>query len=162
MKATFFRCLAFLILGFLLGAAVTNVAIGKQVDHLTLANLTLSGQLADTQSELTELRDNSKKKQKRIITNIETFVIMSSREGLTDYDELSVNIEANEKVETWLAPLIGQEVAGLDNLWIPGVVDNREIEANGNKYRLKSYLIVIDEKITLYLKATKIKGETKQ
>ncbi|MEG6522981.1 hypothetical protein [Desulfotomaculum sp. 1211_IL3151] len=162
MRAAFFRCLAFLILGCLVGAAATNMVIGKRVDHLTLTNLTLSGQLADTQSELTKLRDNSKKKQKRTITNIETFVILSSREGLTEYDELSVNIEANENVETWLAPLIGQEVEGLDILWIPGVIDNREIEANGNKYRLKSYLVVIDEKITLYLKATQIKGETKQ
>lgn len=162
MRAIFFKSLSLLVLGILLGAAATNVLIGQQVDHLTLANLTLRDQLADSQTELAKLRDNSKKKKKKTITNIETFVIMSTRAGLTDYDELSVNIEANERAEAWLAPLIGQEVEGLDVLWIPGVIDNREIEANGNKYRLKSYLVVIDEKITLYLKATQIKGETKQ
>lgn len=162
MRAIFFKSLSLLVLGILLGAAATNVLIGQQVDHLTLANLTLRDQLADSQTELAKLRDNTKKKKKKTINNIETFVIMSTRAGLTDYDELSVNIEANERAEAWLAPLIGQEVEGLDVLWIPGVIDNREIEANGNKYRLKSYLVVIDEKITLYLKATQIKGETKQ
>ncbi|GAB6179519.1 hypothetical protein JCM14036_08380 [Desulfotomaculum defluvii] len=162
MKGTLLRSCAFLVLGILLGAATTNVIIGKQVDHLTLTNLTLRDQLADTQTELLKIKDNSKKEKKKTITHIETYVIISSREGLTDFDELSVNLEANEKVKNWLAPLIGQEVDGLDTLWIPGVVDNREIEANGNQYQLKSYLVVIDEKITVYLKANQIKGETKR
>ncbi|ABO51462.1 conserved hypothetical protein [Desulforamulus reducens MI-1] len=162
MKVAFFKGLALLVLGVLLGAAGTNVIIGKQVDHLTLANMTLRDQLTDTQTELLRIKESTQKKKKKTITNIETFIIMASREGLTDFDELSVRLEANEKVKTWLAPLMGQEVEGLDTLWIPGVVDNREIEANGNHYLLKSYLVVIDEKITVYLKATQIKGEAKQ
>lgn len=159
MRPAIIRGIAFLLLGILLGSSGINVLIGKQVDHLKLQNITLQDQLSDALSELQRLKESNKKKKMQIITGIETYLILASREGLTDYDELKVKAEANDKVKKWLAPLIGQEVAGLDILWIPNIIDNREIEANGNKYRLKSHLVVINEKVTVYLKAAKIKSE---
>ncbi|MEW6064955.1 MAG: hypothetical protein ACOY3U_08095 [Bacillota bacterium] len=162
MKAGLFRGIAFLLLGIILGAAGTNALIGQQVDHLTLVNITLQDQLEDAQNELEKLKESSKKKKKQTITAIETYLILTSREGLTEYDELRVKLEAAEKVKNWLSPLLGQDVAGLDTLWIPSIVDNREIEANGNKYRLRTHLVIINEKLTVYLKATLVKGEARQ
>ncbi|MDO7789145.1 hypothetical protein [Desulforamulus aquiferis] len=159
MRGRIFARLALVVLGILLGAAGTNIIIGKQVDHLTLANVTLQDQLEDLEEELDKLKENPVKERKHIITSVETFLILTSKQGITDYDEIRVALEASEKVEEWLKPLIGQEVEGLDTLWIPSIVDNREIEANGNKYLLKTYLVVINEKITVYVKATLIKGE---
>lgn len=154
-----YKGLAFLILGILLGAAITNILIGKQVDRLNLVNLALQDQLEDIQEELEKAKDIPDKKGKHIVTSIETYLLLTSRQGLTDYDELRVTLEASEKVEEWLKPLIGQNVEGLDTLWIPSIVDNREIETNGNKYLLRTYLVVINEKITVYVRATLITGE---
>ncbi|AQS60041.1 hypothetical protein [Desulforamulus ferrireducens] len=161
MKSGLYRVVAGLLLGILLGAAGTNILIGQQIDKLSLQNKTLQNQLADTQRELQKLKQSSHKQKKKTVISIETYLILTSREGLTDYDELKLKSEANDKVKQWLEPLIGQEVAELDILWIPNILDNREVEANGNLYRLKSHLVVIDEKITVYLKATQIKNEAK-
>lgn len=162
MKIAIFRGLALFILGVLLGAAGTNAIIGKQVDHLLLAKATLEDALEDVQGELAKLKESSQKKPKRVITGIETFLVLTSREGLTEYDELSVRLQANERAKDWLTPLVGQEIAKLDSLWIPSVVDNREIEVNGTRYRLKTHLVVVSEKLTLYLKATPVKEPGQQ
>lgn len=162
MKFGLLRSIAFLLLGMLLGAAATNALIGQQVDHLNLVNITLQDQLEDAQNEVEKLKETSQKKKKQTITAIETYLILTSRDGLTEYDELRVKLEASEKVKSWLNPLLGQEVAGLDSLWIPSIVDNREIQANGNKYRLKTHLVIISDKLTVYLKATLVKGEERQ
>lgn len=160
MKFNLIRSIAFILLGMLLGASATNVLIGKQVDHLNLQNIALQHELIIASNEIKELSEITKKKKNQTIIGIETYLILASREDLTDYDELAVKAEANDRVKKWLAPLIGQEISGLDILWIPNIIDNREIEANGNKFRLKSHLVVITEKITVYLKASKVKNES--
>lgn len=160
MRLVFLRLMAFLLLGILLGSAGTNVLIGQQVDNLNLKNNTLQDQLDDALRELHKLKQGSKEKKKTILS-IETYTILTSRDGLTDYDELKLNAEANDRVKEWLNPLIGQDVKDLDILWIPDIIDNREVEANGNKFRLKSHLVVIEEKITVYLKASIIKEQAK-
>ena len=161
MMSGLIRIIACLLLGILLGAAVTNILIGQQIDNLSLQNKTLQYQLDDALRELQKIKQSNRNQKKKTIISIETYLILTSREGLTDYDELKLKSEANDKVKLWLEPLIGQEVAELDILWIPNILDNREVEANGNLYRLKSHLVAIDEKLTVYLKATQIKNNAK-
>lgn len=162
MKAAIFKGAALLLLGIILGAAGTNVLIGKQIDRLTLINITLQDQLEDLQEEINKAKEAPVKKRKHVVKAIETLTLLTSRQGLTDYDEMRITLEASERVEEWLKPLIGQDVNGLDTLWIPSIVDNREIEANGNKYLLRTYLVVINETITVYVRASLIKGEDRQ
>lgn len=153
-----FKTISALVLGVIMGAGIINMIIGAQVDHLTLANKILQEQLADAQRELQKLKESSDEKKKLIITSVETYLLMDSREGLTDYDLLRVELEANKKVKEWLKPLIGQDVAELDSLLIPRIVDSREIEADGNKYILKTNLVVINQKVSVYVKAVLLKG----
>lgn len=152
---------AFLILGILLGAAGANVLIGDQVDHLAMTNRILRSQLEDIALELQKSQESSNIKKKYTITSVETFLLLNSIEDLTEYDELRLKLEASERVREWLNPLIGQEVKEMDTLWVPSVVDNREIEVNGNKYRLRTYLVVVSEKVTVYLKASLVKQQGK-
>lgn len=157
MKPGLFRTILLLLLGAIMGAGGLNMIIGAQVDHLTLANRILQEQLADSERELQKLKESTDRQKKLTITAVETYLLMDSREELTDYDLLRVELEANKKVKEWLQPLIGQDAAGLDSLLIPRIVDSREIEADGNKYRLSTHLVVINQKVSVYVKAVLLK-----
>lgn len=161
MRTGLYRGISILILGFILGASLTNVYIGPQLDNLSLANRSLQYELADTRQKLQQLEEASKARKKHTIDTVETFLILDSREDLTDYDKMSVEFEASKKVKEWLTPITGQDVTGLDGLLIPRIVDNREIEVNGNKYLLRTYLVVVNQKTSVYVKASRIKPDTK-
>lgn len=162
IKPGLFRTISILVLGVIMGAGTINMIIGAQVDHLTLANKILQEQLADAERQLQKLKESSDEKKRLTITSLEACLLMDAQEDLTDYDLLRVELEANKKVKEWLKPLIGQDVAGLDSLLIPRIVDNREILADGNKYRLKTHLVVINQKVSVYVKAILIKGQGRE
>ncbi|MFZ5647981.1 MAG: hypothetical protein ACOY30_10230 [Bacillota bacterium] len=157
MRTVLLRGISIFILGILLGSAVTNIHIGAQIDYLTLTNITLRDELADAERNLQKLKESSENKRKQTVTTVETFLLMDSRDDLSDYEELAVELEAEKKVKEWLNPLIGQDVSGIDTLLIPRILDNREIEVNGGKYRIRTHLVVINKKITVYVKAMRLK-----
>jgi hypothetical protein len=157
----FLKTLSLLILGAILGAAATNVYIGRQVDYLSLANKTLQESLADAERQLQNLKESSENKKNITISGFDIFLILDSREGLTDYDQLSVEHEVDKKVKEWLQPLLGQKVDSFDTLLIPRIIDNRDVEVNGNKYRLKTHLVVVKNKTTVYIKSARVKADGK-
>ncbi|MCL6612519.1 MAG: hypothetical protein K6T66_13340 [Peptococcaceae bacterium] len=157
MRSGLHRGISFLVLGFILGASLTNVYIGSQLDNLSLANRSLQHELADTRMKMQQLKEVSETRKKHTIDTVEAFLIMDSRDDLTDYDKMAVEFEAGKKVKDWLTPIVGQDVNSLDSLLIPRIVDNREIEANGNKYLLRTYLVVVNQKTAVYVKASRVK-----
>lgn len=153
-----YSIIAVFIIGLILGAVAATVYIGSQIDNLTLANKDLQIQLAEARHSLAKLQEESSiSKKKNTINTVETFLIIDSPEDMTDYDKLTVEFEAGKRVKEWLKPIIGEDVAGLDSLLIPRIVDNRELEANGRKYRLRTHLVVVNQKTTVYIKAARVK-----
>jgi hypothetical protein len=134
--------------------------IGNQVDYLTLANKNLHDQLADREFQLQKLKESSRQNEEHVITSIEAYLSADSMEGLTEYDQLSLQLETTKRIKEWLSPLVGQDVRSLDNLLIPRIVDDRIVEAGGSKYSLKTHLVIINQKVNLYVKARLIKTET--
>lgn len=157
MKGKLLKTVLVLILGVILGSAGTNIIVATRQDQLILANAALEVQLADTRRELQKLKETSTMKKKLTVTALGIFISVDSREGLTDYDRLTVEMEAEKKVKEWLGPVIGQTVEELDSFLIPNIVDNREIEANGNKYSLRTIMVVVNARTTVYVKATRLK-----
>lgn len=161
MRPGLYNGISILVLGFILGAALTNAYIGFQLDNLSLANRSLQQELADTRLKMQQLKEASEIRNKHSIETVETFLILDSMENLTDYDKMAVEFEAGKKVKEWLTPIVGQDVTGLNSLLIPRIVDNREVEANENKYLLKTYLVVVNKKTDVYVKASLIKTDNK-
>ena len=153
------RTLALLLLGLLLGAGITSMVIGKQVDYLTMTNKELQNQLADQEYQLQKLKDNINATQNPIITAIEVTLTPDSLEKLSEYQQLHVQLAVSEKIKEWLNPLIGQELNHLDHLLIPRVVDDRIVEAENNSYRIQSQLIIMDQTIHLYVNAIPVKDK---
>lgn len=160
MKKKILKTISLLTTGILLGSAMMNIYIGSQIDHLALANKTLQDRLAEAEINLQRLKEDADNKKKYSITSIEVFLIMEASTGdLTDYDQLAVEFEVNKRVKEWLKPLIGKDVSGLDSLLVPRIVDNREVEVNGNKYRLKTYLVVVNRATAVYVRAARVKSK---
>lgn len=161
MKAKIMKTVSLLLLGILMGAVSTNVYIGKHIDYLTLTNKALQDSLSLAERQVQNLKESSQIKRNTTISSFDIFLILESREGLTDYDQLLIEYEAEKKVKEWLNPLIGEKVDGFDCLLIPRIVDNRDISVNGNSYRLRTYLVVVNKKTAVYIKSSKIKAEGK-
>lgn len=152
------RGVALMLAGIIMGAVLMNMLIGAQLDNLTLANRSLQQDLLDAQQRLRQAREASEARKKQTVSALEVFLLLDPGEDLTDYDRMAVEMEVSKKVKDWLNPVTGQEVDSLDSLLIPRIVDNREIEANGNKYRLRTYLVVVAGKTTVYIKASRLKS----
>jgi len=153
------RSLSILLLGIILGSVLTNLYIGSHLDYLIMSNKALQGELSDAQRQLQNLKEASEERKKHTVIGVETFIALNSKATLTDYEKLAVELEVNKKVKDWLHPIIGQDIASLDSLMIPLILDNREITLNGNIYHLKTRLIVVNKKTLVYLNASLLKQE---
>lgn len=162
MRAKIFKTLSLLILGIIMGASATNIYMGMQLDYLTLTNKSLQDTLAEAERQLQSLKESSEIKNKNSITGFDIFLLLDSREGLTDYDQLTLEYEVDKKVKEWLTPLIGKNISEVDALLMPRIVDSRDVEANGNTYRLRTYLVVVNKKTSVYIKASLIKSSKKE
>ncbi|HBV97934.1 MAG: hypothetical protein JL50_07390 [Peptococcaceae bacterium BICA1-7] len=162
MRSKIFKTLSLLILGIIFGAASTNIYMGMQLDYLSLTNKSLQESLAEAERQLQSLKESTEIKNRYSITSFDIFPLLDSREGLTDYDQLTLEYEVDKKVKEWLTPLIGKNISEVDALLVPRIVDSRDVEANGNTYRLRTYLVVINKKTSVYIKASLIKSSKKE
>jgi len=142
-------------LGVLVGASLTNMVIGKQIDNLHISNQALQQQLSVSERELQSLKESLDEKKRQIITGIDVKVEFVGEE-LTSYEESAATLMTEERVEEWLEVIKGQEIDDVDYMLIPKIIDGREIEVDGWKISLKVKLVVISKIIIVYLEAEPI------
>jgi len=146
------RYFVILIIGVLVGASVTNMMIGKQIDNLHISNQALRQQLSVSERELQSLKESLEKNEKQIITGIEVEVGFVGEE-LTGYEESSAILMAEESVEDWLKVIKGQEITDVDYMLIPEIIDGRTIQADGRKFNISVKLVVLTKTVIVYLEA---------
>ncbi|SFR01985.1 hypothetical protein [Desulfoscipio geothermicus] len=151
--------LAVFILGALTGAALTGISIGSQVDALYIENRALQDNLQVAEKELQQLRENSKTTHKRVISKITTRVAFSEECDYSEYERSTIELTVEKKVREWLKIISGQEVETINYQLVPRIVDNREMEVDGNKIQLKVNLVVIAENVVVYLEIIPIKDK---
>ncbi len=149
------RYLMILIIGVLVGASVTNIMIGKQIDNLHISNQALRQQLSVSERELQSLKESLEKNERQIITGIEVEVGFVGEE-LTGYEESSAILTAEESVEDWLKVIKGQEINDVDYMLIPEIIDGRAIQVDGRKFNLNVKLVVLTKTVIVYLEAEPI------
>jgi len=147
------RYLAIFILGFLVGGIYVNIRLGEQVDNLSQANSALRNELTDKQSELEQLKENAAKQNVQVVTAIQPTVSLPE-DKLNRYEKMSVQLEIEKNIKNWLKSLLGQEVRSLNYLLIPEIIDGREIELENKKYQLKVKIVIITDKIIVYVDAS--------
>lgn len=142
---------AVLGLGIIIGAALTGVFIGKQIDDLYIENRYLADNLEVTKKELEQLRQVSEEMHARVITKISTSIRFDEGCDYTEYERSTIELTVEKKVREWLQAISGQEVKSINYLLVPRIVDNREIEVEGKEIRLKVLLVVLSEHVIVYL-----------
>lgn len=157
MKRLLFGTAVF-ILGVILGASVTGVVIGKQIDHLYVQNLSLENQLTSAEKELLQLRNNNNG-HKRLVSKINTLVNFPEDSGLTEYEKGSIELIVEKKIREWLKTIMGQEIETINYTLVPTIIDNRELEVDGVSIRLKVNLVVISEHILVQLEVITLKEQ---
>lgn len=147
------------VLGVITGAAITGVSIGDQVDALYIENQALQDNLQVVEKELEQLRESKQTKHKRIISKITTRISFNEKCDYSDYEISTIELTVEKRVREWLKIISGQEVETVNYQLVPRIVDNREIEVEGKKMRLKVNLVVISENVIVYMEIIPIKNK---
>lgn len=147
------------VLGAITGAALTGVSVGKQVDSLYIKNQFLREKLLATEKQLNQLQETNQTKYSRVISNISTHINFSDKCDYTEFERSTIELTVEKKVREWLKIISGQEVENINYLLIPRIVDSREIMVEDKKICLKVDLVVISERVIVYLEIIPLKNK---
>jgi len=142
---------AVFVLGALLGAAFTSLLIGHRVDELFLENRYLHDDLSVADKQIKKLQQSNKPLKSRVISKIKTNVEFDPKAEYTDFEKNNIKLDVERNVRVWLETLLGQNPDTMDCSLVPPIVDNRVLEADNHKLRLKVKLVVVSETIKVYL-----------
>lgn len=150
---------AIFILGALTGAALTSVLIGDRIDSLYIENRFLQNNLLTAEKQVKQLQESSKPVKKRVISNINTHVEFDEKANYADFEKSTLELNVQKNVHTWLGIILGQSIDEFNCLLIPNIIDNREIECENKRIRLKVKLAVISETVNVYIKAIPVNSK---
>ena len=146
------RYLACFILGFILGACLTNLLLARQQEQLYLSKSALEQHLASAREEIARLKENLAAESYQAIVSIEP-VITINGEKISSVEARAATQEISRKVQELLAPLIGQEVRRLNPALIPLMLDNRTVKVDGREFTLKVTLLLVSESVIVHVEA---------
>ncbi|CEP65994.1 Uncharacterized [Moorella glycerini] len=146
------RYLAIFILGFLLGASLTNLLLARQQEQLHLARTELEQRLAAASEELVQLKENLDRESRQVIVAVEP-VITFSGDRPPAVEGRAVTQSLTREIQDILAPLKGQEVRRLNPALVPAMIDGRTVKVNGRQFKLKVTLLLISDKVIVHVQA---------
>ncbi|AKX94690.1 hypothetical protein MTHERMOG20_09310 [Moorella thermoacetica] len=146
------RYLAIFILGFLLGASLTNLFLARQQEQLHLARAELEQRLEAAGEELAQLKESLSQRRHQVIVAIEP-VITFEGDRPTAVESRAATQAITREVQNILSPLKGQDVQRLNPALIPAMIDGRTIKVNGRQFKLKVTLLLISDKVIVHLQA---------
>ncbi|MHB1126738.1 MAG: hypothetical protein ACYC2T_07220 [Bacillota bacterium] len=147
------RVLAVILLGFILGCTVTTALIAHQIDKLALENQKLQVNLEATREELNQVKENLASQRSPTVTSIESHVKLLE----SNFSNLSLEatqLALEDIVRDTLQPLKGREITSLDTSLIPQIINHRVVEAEGSSFSLRVTLLIISQKLQIYVNAT--------
>ncbi|MDD4803209.1 MAG: hypothetical protein PHF24_09775 [Syntrophomonas sp.] len=156
MKRVIFWMTIFII-GALIGAALTSVLIGNQVDALYIENTSLQDNLLVADKQIQQLQKATQSLKKRVISNIITYVSFAEESDYTEFEKSTIELSVEKNVREWLGIISGQAVDEVNCQLVPGIIDGREMEIAGQKLRLEVKLVVISETVSIYLEVKPLK-----
>jgi hypothetical protein len=149
--------MAIFIIGALLGAALTGVIIGNQVDALYMENRALQDNLLEAENQIQQLQKKTQSASKKVVRNIRSYVRFTEKSDYTDFEKNSIELTVEKNVREWLGVVSGQNIDEVNYQLVPGMIHNRELQIDGNKIRLKVNLVVISEIVSIYLEVQPLK-----
>ncbi len=143
------KCLAFLVLGFILGAVSVFISSGRQMEQLYQEREELKVSLFETRERLNRLEDMWESRGEEIIREVQIVLRMEQ----DTFGELSIKQAIQEIVKD----LVGEKVRTLNPSLVIKMLDGRKITADEREYLLELEAVVISETLSLYIQPRRIK-----
>ncbi|MGI6678986.1 MAG: hypothetical protein ACOX2Q_08010 [Dehalobacterium sp.] len=136
--------IASLIIGVLLGAALTVLAIGHTVDDLYFQNNELALQLETTTRELTEVKSTLSQSKDLVVTKISPKINLLTEE-YTPQEAERIKLALNKEIIKQYEKMIGLAVKSLEPSLLPGILHGRIITVEQKQFKILVKTMVIGE-----------------
>jgi hypothetical protein len=147
--------LALILLGFLIGAALTTVRMGNQIDRLIVIRQEQAEKIAGLETELQQVRTSLSQHQEPVLTSVVVKVEFIEPKPIK-LEEDTVRLSLEKQIKELLNNLMGKKIDDLDPTLIPWIVENRLLEAEGYIFKIQVKLLVLTDKIHLTVSARSI------
>ncbi|HHY59499.1 MAG TPA: hypothetical protein GX504_02685 [Clostridia bacterium] len=147
--------ICFLLLGLLIGASGTTVLTGQHIDRLTVINQQQAEQLRDLERELAQVKDSLSQRQAAVVSSLEVNIIFTAPKPSRP-EEDAIRLSLEKQVKELLTPLMGKKLEQLEGTLIPWILENRVLEAEGHRFKIKVRLVVLAEKVHVEVEAAEM------
>lgn len=152
--------IALITIGIIIGAALTNLAIGYQIETLHRKNSDLKVQLSEKESQIQALEEQITEAKKWFVVQEIKIELELPKRNFADTENLKLNI--TEQIKDLLKNVRGKRVNQLDPEVIWHIVDGRKLEALGYSFTLEVKGVLISEKLVFYVYANYIAPEQEE
>lgn len=144
--------IAWLLLGFLLGALVIQLTAGKEINRLYYEKVRLQADLYDTIGRLKQYEKDWEAHRYSSIQEIRVEFSPSNRENPEDFLLLSLEKEVKEITRD----LIGQEISRASPDLAYRLLDNRIVRLEGKQFLLNVRTLIIAQELCYYLEVEQL------
>ncbi|MGI6684565.1 MAG: hypothetical protein ACOX47_03550 [Bacillota bacterium] len=141
-------CVSCFILGLLLGAALSVVSIGNNVDTLYYENRELELQLESVSKELEEVKSTLSKSKGVVITKISPEIILDESKYTTQEAD-KIKLVLSKEIVRHYQDLIGTSLKSLEPTLLPGIVNGRIMKVEQRQFKVFVKTMVLSE--TVYI-----------
>jgi hypothetical protein len=135
------------LFGVITGAALLNLSLSQQIDHLMLEKNELKVKIEEQLNTIKQLEENRDKYNyiRKISIELETDLNKHSQQAIKN------------KTRELLAGIVGKEIKNLDPLLLRDIVNDRYLLIEDKHYHLQLEYLVISEEMELFLKVSTAK-----
>lgn len=142
---------ALFILGIMVGAVITMLAVGRQLDQAHLERRAL-------QNRVIELNETIDRLEKAMDEQRQAVRVQSVKVSLMDPPDPFASLDIEEACRGLLADLIGKEVSALDLRLVHNLLEDRIVEVSTRRYRLNVVGIQIHRQTEVLVRPVQIAG----
>lgn len=150
------RGLAIFVLGLFVGAVLTALTVGRQLDAAYLERKALQNKVIELQDTIQRLEDSLADQQSQSIR------IEQVKVSLVDPPDPFIALDLEDEALRLLADLVGKDVGSIDLRLVHNLVNERIVEVEGKRYKLLVRGIQLYRQVEVLLEARHLPTENSE
>ena len=140
--------IAYLVLGFMLGAISFSLISGRQMEQLYREREELRVSLFETRERLMKLEDMWESRGDEVIREI--IIVLDTKE------DSFIELALKQAIQEIVGDLMGEKVQSLNPSLVVKMLDDRKVAAGEREFILELEAVVISETLSLYITARRV------
>ena len=140
--------MAWLVLGFMVGAITVSLVSGRQMEELYREREQLRVALFETRERLLKLEDLWESRGDEIIREIR--ILLETEE------DRFIELALQQAIQEIVKDLVGEKVQSLNPSLVIRMLDERKVAAGEREFVLELEAVVISETLSLYIRPRRI------